>query len=187
MPTKFFCLIFYIKRKIIRKGNTSGIEPKPILYGQEHIRLDTFASGINLISSSFFIKVNGLAVDHYVAQRQWYDLRWKSSPRRYLFSRTLDILCCMRSEKFLRSEKSLSTLEGNIDKTSKGDIPPPRTFECKCQTWRDLDPSVVWICFRASMGYGGAMDSCGRCMKFSLICINIVTFVSIMLKHKVIN
>lgn len=25
---------------------------------------------------------------------------------------------------------------------------------------------------------GGAMDSCGRCMKFSLICINVVTFVA---------
>lgn len=28
------------------------------------------------------------------------------------------------------------------------------------------------------MGMGGAMDSCGRCMKFSLICINVVTLVA---------
>ncbi|CAG9792180.1 unnamed protein product [Diatraea saccharalis] len=27
------------------------------------------------------------------------------------------------------------------------------------------------------MGMGGAMDSCGRCMKFSLICINVITLV----------
>ncbi|XP_061706340.1 tetraspanin-4-like isoform X1 [Cydia pomonella] len=27
------------------------------------------------------------------------------------------------------------------------------------------------------MGMGGTMDSCGRCMKFSLICINVVTFI----------
>ncbi|XP_075972153.1 tetraspanin 74F isoform X2 [Anticarsia gemmatalis] len=27
------------------------------------------------------------------------------------------------------------------------------------------------------MGMGGAMDSCGRCMKFSLICINVLTFI----------
>ncbi|KAJ2950392.1 hypothetical protein O0L34_g8636 [Tuta absoluta] len=33
------------------------------------------------------------------------------------------------------------------------------------------------IKWRRAMGMGGAMDSCGRCMKFSLICINIVTFI----------
>ncbi|XP_021204859.2 tetraspanin-9-like isoform X2 [Bombyx mandarina] len=27
------------------------------------------------------------------------------------------------------------------------------------------------------MGMGGAMDSCGRCMKFSLICINVITLI----------
>ncbi|KAI8440526.1 hypothetical protein MSG28_001774 [Choristoneura fumiferana] len=30
---------------------------------------------------------------------------------------------------------------------------------------------------KETMGMGGTMDSCGRCMKFSLICINVVTFI----------
>ncbi|KAJ0179540.1 hypothetical protein K1T71_005252 [Dendrolimus kikuchii] len=30
---------------------------------------------------------------------------------------------------------------------------------------------------QANMGLGGAMDSCGRCMKFTLICMNMLTFV----------
>ncbi|XP_053599936.1 leukocyte surface antigen CD53-like isoform X2 [Plodia interpunctella] len=31
---------------------------------------------------------------------------------------------------------------------------------------------------KIAMGMGGAMDSCGRCLKYSLICINVVTLIA---------
>ncbi|XP_028043074.1 tetraspanin-9-like isoform X1 [Bombyx mandarina] len=44
----------------------------------------------------------------------------------------------------------------------------------KGHEYKETKTAMFW---RRAMGMGGAMDSCGRCMKFSLICINVITLI----------